>query len=106
MGTIAIPDPTPVVVGSSHLAGLLVVPPDAKGLVIFAHGSGSGRFSPRNNHVARKLQEVGFATLLPDLLKLDEETDRRNVFDIPLLARRLREVTEWAENSPATVGLP
>lgn len=106
MGTVAIPDPTPVVVGPSHLAGLLVVPPDAKGLVIFAHGSGSGRFSPRNNHVARELQEVGFATLLPDLLKLEEETDRRNVFDIPLLARRLREVTEWAENSPATVGLP
>lgn len=106
MGENSIPDPTPVVVGSNHLAGLLVVPDGAKGLVIFAHGSGSGRFSPRNNHVARKLQEVGFATLLPDLLKVEEEADRRNVFDIPLLARRLREVTEWAENSSATVGLP
>ncbi|HEX7930186.1 MAG TPA: alpha/beta family hydrolase [Sphingomicrobium sp.] len=106
MGENSIPDPTPVVVGPNHLAGLLVVPDGAKGLVIFAHGSGSGRFSPRNNHVARKLQEVGFATLLPDLLKVEEEADRRNVFDIPLLARRLREVTEWAENSSATVGLP
>lgn len=106
MGENSIPDPTPVVVGPNHLAGLLVVPDGAKGLVIFAHGSGSGRFSPRNNHVARKLQEVGFATLLPDLLKVEEEADRRNVFDIPLLARRLKEVTEWAENSSATVGLP
>ena len=106
MGIASLPDPIPVVLGASHLAGLLVVPDGAKGLIIFAHGSGSGRFSPRNNHVARMLQEAGFATLLPDLLKPEEETERRNVFDIPLLARRLREVTDWAERSSATVGLP
>lgn len=106
MSLTTIADPIPVVIGRSHLAGLLAVPEKAKGLVIFAHGSGSGRFSPRNNHVARKLQESGLATLLPDLLKEGEESDRRNVFDIPLLARRLREVTEWAEALPATASLP
>lgn len=106
MDVSSIPDPTPVVIGPHRLPGLLVVPAGAIGLVIFAHGSGSGRFSPRNNHVARKLQERGFATLLPDLLKSAEEGDRRNVFDIPLIARRLKEVTQWAESSPATAGLP
>lgn len=106
MSLTTVADPTSVVIGHSHLAGLLAVPDNAKGLVIFAHGSGSGRFSPRNNHVARKLQESGLATLLPDLLKEGEEADRRNVFDIPLLAGRLREVTEWAGALPATASLP
>lgn len=106
MSLTTVADPMPVVIGHSHLAGLLAVPENAKGLVVFAHGSGSGRFSPRNNHVARKLQENGLATLLPDLLREGEERDRRNVFDIPLLARRLTEVTEWAEVLPATACLP
>lgn len=89
-----------VIVGPHHLEGLLGVPQDARGLVIFAHGSGSGRFSPRNNYVARRLEAAGFATLLVDLLTTGEEADRRNVFDIELLASRLMEATNWAHNSP------
>jgi predicted phosphoribosyltransferase/pimeloyl-ACP methyl ester carboxylesterase len=106
MSLATIADPIPVIIGPNRLAGLLAVPEEAIGLVIFAHGSGSGRFSPRNNQVARKLQEAGLATLLPDLLKEGEERDRRNVFDIPLLAERLKEVTDWADALPATTGLP
>jgi pimeloyl-ACP methyl ester carboxylesterase len=87
------------------LSAFLAVPPEAKGLVIFAHGSGSGRLSPRNNYVAARLREVGLATLLLDLLIPSEEVHRRNVFDIPLLASRLRGAVDWAENSPETAGL-
>ena len=68
----------PVRVGPLGLAGLLGVPENAKGLVVFAHGSGSGRFSPRNNLVAANLREAGLATLLLDLLTPEEETDRAN----------------------------
>ena len=75
------------------LDGLLGVPRAAVGIVIFAHGSGSGRLSPRNNHVARALRRAGLATFLLDLLTPAEERDRRNVFDIPLLASRLRRAT-------------
>jgi putative phosphoribosyl transferase len=71
------------------LEGLLGVPQDAKGIVLFAHGSGSGRLSPRNNFVAQALRDDGLATLLFDLLTVEEASDRRNVFDIELLARRL-----------------
>ena len=71
------------------LEGLLGLPLDAKGIVLFAHGSGSGRLSPRNNFVAQALREDGLATLLFDLLTVEEARDRRNVFDIELLARRL-----------------
>lgn len=99
-------EPSHVVIGPNHLAGLLVVPPSAKGLVIFAHGSGSGRFSPRNNYVARRLEEAGFATLLPDLLTEAEEKDRTNVFDIQLLSHRLQEVTDWAESTTVLSSLP
>jgi predicted phosphoribosyltransferase/dienelactone hydrolase len=98
--------PVRVVVGPHHLEGLLGRPPDAKGLVIFAHGSGSGRFSPRNNHVARRLEAAGFATLLMDLLSSDEEADRSNVFDIELLASRVVEATDWARSRPALSQLP
>ena len=94
--------PVPVEVGPSRLQGLLVVPDAAKGLVIFAHGSGSGRHSPRNNHVAAGLQAAGFATLLLDLLTPEEELDRRNVFDIPLLASRLVTATAWAQQNAGT----
>jgi len=73
-----------------QLAGDLAVPDDAKGVVLFAHGSGSSRLSPRNRSVARALQESGIATLLFDLLTADEAEDRSNVFDIPFLAERLR----------------
>ena len=99
-------DPVRVIVGPHHLEGLLGCPPQPKGLIIFAHGSGSGRFSPRNNHVARQLEHAGFATLLLDLLSPDEEADRRNVFDIELLATRVIEATEWARQMPQLSGLP
>ncbi len=89
-----------VSIGPHRLAGRLGVPRGASGLVIFAHGSGSGRHSPRNNQVAAGLREAGFATLLLDLLSPEEERDRRNVFDIALLASRLGEAAEWAQTQP------
>ena len=89
-----------VSIGPHRLAGRLGVPRGASGLVIFAHGSGSGRHSPRNNQVAAGLREAGFATLLLDLLSPEEERDRRNVFDIALLASRLAEAAEWAQTQP------
>ena len=70
-----------VIPGDPPLVALLGVPDAARGLVIFAHGSGSGRLSPRNNYVAACLREAGMATLLLDLLTPAEEQDRRNVFD-------------------------
>jgi dienelactone hydrolase len=87
------------------LAGILGVPARANGLVIFAHGSGSSRKSPRNTYVAGRLREAGLATLLLDLLTPEEELDRRNVFDIALLARRLRMATDWAASDPLTGSL-
>lgn len=81
----------------ARVAGDLRVPDDASGLVIFAHGSGSSRRSPRNREVAEALNEAGFATLLFDLLTTEEELDRANVFDIGLLAERLLAVTRWAQ---------
>jgi dienelactone hydrolase len=95
-----------VEIGRSRLKGLIGIPPAARGLVIFAHGSGSGRLSPRNSYVARALMQRGFATLLVDLLTPLEERDRANVFDIELLAERLAEATEWAAAEPATATLP
>jgi len=86
-------------------AALLGVPESATGLVIFAHGSGSGRMSPRNNYVAAALREAGLATLLLDLLTPQEEQDRRNVFDIDLLARRLERATEWVGRQRETAEL-
>lgn len=84
----------------SGLMAILGVPHDARGLVIFAHGSGSGRLSPRNNHVAACLRKDGMATLLLDLLAPDEEQDRHNVFDIALLAARLCVAVDWAAAHP------
>ena len=78
-----------------RLPGLLTVPEGAKGIVVFAHGSGSSRLSPRNTRVSRALNEAGLATLLFDLLLSDEAEDRGNVFDIPLLASRLEEALDW-----------
>jgi putative phosphoribosyl transferase len=88
------------------LEGLLASPENSRGLVVFAHGSGSGRFSPRNTWVARQLQRAGFATLLFDLLTEDESRERRNVFDIPLLAERLREATTLVCERPDMASLP
>lgn len=81
-----------------QLTGLLTIPKKPKGLVLFAHGSGSSRLSPRNNFVAQELNKVGFATLLMDLLTEDEESDRGNVFDIDLLSRRLIQTKHWLKN--------
>jgi putative phosphoribosyl transferase len=92
--------------GGSVLAGDLTLPTRAGGLVIFAHGSGSSRLSPRNSAVAAALNEAGFATLLFDLLTESEAGRRELVFDIPLLARRLELVTRWALEDPATRDLP
>jgi len=88
------------------LSGELVVPPDAQGVVVFAHGSGSSRHSPRNRHVAAVLNEAGFATLLFDLLSPLEESDRTNVFDVDLLGGRLSAVTEWISGHAGLVGVP
>jgi dienelactone hydrolase len=88
------------------LDGILAVPAHARGLVIFAHGSGSSRFSPRNRYVAGALGGEGFATLLFDLLTEDEAAERANVFDIPLLASRVEAAIAWAGGRPDTATLP
>ena len=87
------------------LAGRLTVPPGARGMVLFAHGSGSGRGSPRNVFVARTLHEVQLGTLLFDLLTPDEAADRSNVFDIGLLAGRLAAATSWLRAQPGLAQL-
>lgn len=88
------------------VAGDLRLPDAATGLVVFAHGSGSSRHSPRNRQVAEALNEAGFATLLFDLLTGEEERDRANVFDIGLLAQRLLVVTRWAQEDEELKRLP
>jgi len=93
-------------IGDHRLGGILARPPDASGLIIFAHGSGSSRFSPRNTFVAETLQQRGFATLLFDLLTEPEALTRRNVFNIPLLGSRVAEVVSWAKDDPETRDLP
>jgi pimeloyl-ACP methyl ester carboxylesterase len=92
--------PHSVAIGHKRLEGDVVLPRTAKGLVIFAHGSGSSRFSPRNMHVAHQLEVRGLGTLLLDLLTEREAYDRRNVFDIPLLAGRMVEAVRFACSDP------
>ncbi|MGH4008316.1 MAG: dienelactone hydrolase family protein [Pseudonocardiaceae bacterium] len=87
------------------LAGHLTIPEDSVGLVVFAHGSGSSRHSPRNRYVADILHQAKLGTLLFDLLTQDEERDRARVFDIELLANRLAEVTVWLATQPEAAGL-
>lgn len=87
-------------VGSVHLAGLLTEPAGGSGLVVFAHGGGSGRFSPRNLWVASVLEQAGLGTLLMDLLTADEERDQDQVFDIELLAHRLAGALTWLRHQP------
>lgn len=87
------------------LDGILGLPAHPKGVIAFAHGSGSGRFSPRNRFVARHLETGGFATLLMDLLTSDEADDRRKVFDIDLLADRLLLAERWLRSHSQTAGL-
>lgn len=82
------------------VAGYLHLPPEPTGIVIFAHGSGSSRHSPRNRQVAEVLQRAGIATLLFDLLTMTEQSDRDRVFDVDLLADRLAAVTAWVRRQP------
>jgi pimeloyl-ACP methyl ester carboxylesterase len=89
-----------------ELAGTLQVPKAAYAIVVFAHGSGSGRFSPRNMAVASRLNDAGIATLLFDLLTPAEEADRANVFDIPLLADRLLDAVKWLDGESPIAKLP
>ncbi|SER72858.1 dienelactone hydrolase family protein [Natrinema salaciae] len=93
---------TEIPVDEVTLEGELVVPPESTGLVVFAHGSGSSRHSPRNNFVAERLRERGLATLLFDLLTEVEDRHRENRFDIPRLTDRLVATTEWVRERPET----
>jgi putative phosphoribosyl transferase len=95
-----------VTIGPLGLAGTLHLPASASALVVFAHGSGSSRFSPRNMAVADALNARGIATLLFDLLTPQEEENRANVFDIPLLAGRLIDVVRWIDGQPELARLP
>jgi putative phosphoribosyl transferase len=88
------------------LGGHLTVPSAATGIVVFAHGSGSSRHSPRNRSVAGTLNRAGVGTLLFDLLHDDEAADRRAVFDIILLAARLDRATRWLRGQDEAQGLP
>ena len=100
------PETIDVLIEPRGLEGILRLPRRPMGLIIFAHGSGSSRFSPRNSLVARQLSNRGFATLLFDLLTAGEEQDRRNVFDIPLLSSRVGEAVGWASTSSYVQRLP
>jgi putative phosphoribosyl transferase len=95
--------------GKVTINGNLTVPRRAKGIVLFAHGSGSGRFSPRNTRVAREINKAGIATLLIDLLTQEEEEIDESTgefrFDIDLLAQRLIHATEWLKKNPDTKAL-
>lgn len=97
--------PRRVAIGPKQLEGILTVPEPVMGLVIFAHGSGGSRLSPRNTYVAEQLQSRAIATLLFDLLTEEEASDRRNVFHVPLLASRLEEAVAWSREDPDTAAL-
>jgi dienelactone hydrolase len=87
------------------LEGAWTIPADARGVVVFAHGSGSSRHSPRNNFVAQVLQRTGMGTLLMDLLTRQEDKDYQNRFDIDLLTSRLERATEWVMKQPRSKSL-
>jgi putative phosphoribosyl transferase len=93
-------------VGAIGLPGQLTLPSGAAGIVVFAHGSGSSRHSPRNRYVADLLHDAGLGSLLFDLLTRDEEIDRANVFHVGLLAERLVAATSWLRSQPGAAGLP
>lgn len=92
--------------GAIYIDGTLNLPDHPIGLIIFAHGSGSSRFSPRNNYVAQKLNQAGFATLLLDLLLTAEDQDLENRFNISLLSSRLAAAIDWAQKSDSLSPLP
>ena len=93
-------------ISPDNLPGTLLLPAQPQAVIAFAHGSGSGRFSPRNRQVAARLREESLATLLFDLLTVEEADDRRNVFDIALLAQRLGQAVAFLDEHPATRTLP
>jgi dienelactone hydrolase len=95
-----------VLAGPVSVARHLTIPENPRGIVVFAHGSGSSRHSPRNRYVAEILNGAGLATLLFDLLTPNEERNRANVFDIELLASRLIDVTGWLATQPDVASLP
>jgi pimeloyl-ACP methyl ester carboxylesterase len=95
-----------IVVPPVGLNGILTLPIPSRAVVVFAHGGGSSRLSPRNTYVATALSQAGLATLLLDLLTEEEAADRANVFDIPLLARRLEMARDWAASDESTRHLP
>ena len=99
-------DDVRIVLDDVALDGILQIPNKARGIIVFVHGSGSSRRSPRNRSVAATLQRAGFATLLFDLLTESEAADRANVFDIDLLAGRVVSVVHWLERQPRASGLP
>jgi len=111
-GPTQVPAPREVRIpaGSAWLYGDLCVPAHACGIVLFAHGSGSGRHSARNRQVAQRLQRAGVATLLFDLLTVQEEQvdlqTREHRFDIPLLTRRMQDATGWVAAQPDLAKLP
>jgi len=92
--------------GSAIIEGSLSIPSNPRGLVLFAHGSGSSRHSPRNNFVAKLLNQKRFATLLMDLLTVEEDQVYETRFDINLLTQRLIVATKWAKSQPETQNLP
>lgn len=91
-----------VKIDSITIEGELTLPKNALGIVVFAHGSGSSRFSPRNNYVAKVLQAENLGTLLVDLLTKEEDLDYEMRFDINLLTQRLIEITKWLKENPET----
>ena len=92
--------------GEIAMEGMLVIPKNANGVVLFSHGSGSGRFSPRNNYVAEVLNQAGFATLLIDLLTKEEDLVYQTRFNIPLLTLRLEAAVLWLKENDNTLDLP
>lgn len=99
-------NPQPVTIGRLGLPGDLALPAQAHGLVVFAHGSGSSRKSPRNRQVAQALWQRGLGTLLFDLLSEAEAAWRDNVFQIPLLSERLLSAVSWVQAQPRLLSLP
>lgn len=94
-----------IAAGTVAMEGVLALPPDAIGMVLFAHGSGSSRFSPRNKHVAAALRDAGIGTLLLDPLTPDEDLDHAQRFDIGMLAERLGRAAAWLGTEPLAAPL-
>ena len=106
MQTTAISELVHIPDGPAIIEGMLEVPENAHGIVLFAHGSGSSRLSPRNNYVARVLRQTGIGTLLMDLLTAKEDQTYATRFDIPLLTRRLTVATTWLSKDARVKSLP